>query len=788
MHKLVFFLFNVFLFGASFCFSQMLRVGPYLQNASPTSMTVMWETSSIDESIVEWGSTSSFGNTALGTFVSGNGLSKVHTVKITGLSPDTRYYYRIHTDAVVSQTYDFISPPLPESEKSFNLISMSDMQQDGAHPEVFSDIVNNDLIPFVNDRYGNNNDLANDVAYVFIPGDLVTTGGNYPSWKSTFFDPAQTLFNHVPVYPVAGNHEQNSENYFRYFNLPENGTNNNDYLEHWYYTDYSNVRLVGLETNSGYRIQEQLDWLQGVLDDACANENIDFVFAQLHHPHKSELWIAGNTDYTGQIIEILESFSTNCSKPSVHFFGHTHGYSRGQSRDHQHLMINVASSGGAIDNWGEYAQQDYKEYSKSTDDYGFVLVEVEAGENPQFLLSRVSHGSFENGIVNADVRDTFRVMKNNIPPNQPIGLFPNEGVSLSPDCIKFLGSDFSDENGGFHGATHWQIASDNNFQNLVYNDWFQHENWYFDEDLEAGNSLNEKKITALAENTNYFWRLRYRDRNLGWSSWSAEISFSTTNSSLSENLLLNGGAENSTMNWTEVSGSFESILSGECAGNDSYSGASLFAVGGVCEPNAYGEGYQDVSLMDFVSSIDNDSAAVSFGGYLSNYAGSDIPELKLVFFDGGGNLISESENYSNQTPSWTYIQNSIPIPNGSRTVRMVLMGTRNAGTDNDSYFDDLFIRVQNGLFDCEEQTLNVGGINNTSLLEVYPNPSKGIISFNAHEQLKGVPFIIINSKGAEVFQGRFINSVENVDLSSIGKGIYVVTVPGFAVKKRFVIH
>ncbi len=159
-----------------------------------------------------------------------------------------------------------------------------------------------------------------------------------------------------------------------------------------------------------------------------------------------------------------------------------------------------------------------------------------------------------------------------------------------------------------------------------------------------------------------------------------------------------------------------------------------------------------------------------------------------MFFDGGGNLISESENYSSQTPSWTYIQNSIPIPNGSRTVRMVLMGTRNAGTDNDSYFDDLFIRVQNGLFDCEEQTLNVGGINNSSLLEVYPNPSKGIISFNAHEQLKGVPFIIINSNGAEVFQGRFINSVENVDLSSIGKGIYVVTVPGFAVKKRFVIH
>ena len=115
-------------------------------------------------------------------------------------------------------------------------------------------------------------------------------------------------------------------------------------------------------------------------------------------------------------------------------------------------MVNVASAGGAIDNWGEYEQQDYKEYSISTDDYGFVLVEVEAGENPQFLLSRVSHGSFENGLVNAEVRDTVRIMKNNIPPDQPQGLFPTEDAELKPDCIEFMGSDFYDNNGGLQGA------------------------------------------------------------------------------------------------------------------------------------------------------------------------------------------------------------------------------------------------------------------------------------------------------------------------------------------------
>ena len=766
--------------------SQSISVGPYLQDAHPNAMTMMWETNSIDESIIEWGATNSLGSTSIGTFVTGSGLSRVHTVVLENLNPDTRYFYRISTDDVQSAIFDFITPPLPESEKNFNLISMSDMQQDGSHPEVFSDIINNELIPFVNDRFGN--DLATDIAYVFIPGDLVSVGGNYPSWKSTFFDPAQAIFQHVPVYPVAGNHEQNSANYFRYFNLPENGTNQSDYLEHWYYKDYSNVRLIGLESNNGYRIQEQLDWLQSVLNDACADEHIDFVFAQLHHPHHSELWIDGNTDYTGDVIEKLEVFSSGCGKPSVHFFGHTHGYSRGQSRDHQHLMVNVASAGGAIDNWGEYAQQDYKEYSKSTDDYGFVLVEVEAGENPQFLLSRVSHGSFENGLVNAEIRDTIRVMKNNIAPDQPIGLFPIEGVSLRPDCITFLGSDFNDTNGGDQGAVHWQIATDPSFFSLVYDDWFQHENWYFDEDLEADNSMTEREVTMLNENTNYYWRVRYRDRNLSWSDWSGGISFQTTESTLSENLLLNAGAEEGTSNWTSVSGSFEAISSGECAGNNAYAGSYLFAVGGVCNPMAYGEAYQEVSIEAYGVSIDNDSAYVNFGGYLSDYSGDDLPEFKLEFYNQTGGLISFTTNYPNQSPEWTYLQDILPIPSGARAIRMVLMGTRNAGSDNDSYFDNMFLRVQTSIEDCEEQVIGLDALDDSGVLYLYPNPSDGEISIQVPPILDAQEYFVSNALGENVKLGVLKKGIQTIDLSDLNKGVYFLNVPGGALGARFVLQ
>ena len=100
--------------------------------------------------------------------------------------------------------------------------------------------------------------------------------------------------------------------------MPENGTNSSNYKEHWWYKDYSNVRLIGLKATLG-GVQQQLDCLQNVLDDAATDSTIDFVFAQLHHPHKSELWIAGNTDYTGDVIELLEGF-LKAHQSRVHIF------------------------------------------------------------------------------------------------------------------------------------------------------------------------------------------------------------------------------------------------------------------------------------------------------------------------------------------------------------------------------------------------------------------------------------------------------------------------------------
>ena len=64
------------------CCAITIKVGPYLQDANPHSITIMWETDSNDQSIVEYGLTENLGSSQIGTTEIGNGFSRIHTVTI----------------------------------------------------------------------------------------------------------------------------------------------------------------------------------------------------------------------------------------------------------------------------------------------------------------------------------------------------------------------------------------------------------------------------------------------------------------------------------------------------------------------------------------------------------------------------------------------------------------------------------------------------------------------------------------------------------------------------------
>lgn len=712
----------LFLLLFTFCsiqnsIGQNIRVLPYLQDATPHSLYILWETDSLSESIVEWGPTEVLGNTNMGTAQNSMGEAMIHEVQLEGLTPFTKYFYRVKTENATSEIYSFKTPPLASSDESFRVIAMSDMQRDGSFPDKFQEIVEQGIIDYLDEEFGG--ELIDNLALVMIPGDLVVNGNTHNSWQEMFFTPSQNLLTQVPVYPVPGNHEKNSDYFFQYFKMPDNGTIG--FEEHWWHKDYGNVRIIGLDSNASFNVPEQLDWLELLLTETCTADSIDFVFAQLHHPHKSELWTPGESDYTGEVVELLEQFSTNCGKPSLHFFGHTHAYARGNSRDHRHLWINSSSAGGAIDNWGEYASFDYDEFSLSQDEYGFVSVEVTDGEDPKIVIKRISRGD-QDIIKDNELSDSMTLHLHPSVVETPIPISPMDDT-VHPECLILKASDFSSPNSNsLHGQSHWQV-SDELFGDPVIESWKNFENWFFEIDTQLGDDLTDEQIGGLLENTEYWWRVRYRDRELNWSEWSEPVSFSTSSSLGSSNLILNPGAENHLSNWYLEAGVVEILADGDCKGITPHSGINYFAVGGLCDHSPTATLVQDINLSAYTDEIDAGNYKVNFGGYFSNFSGQDLPEMHLSFLDQAGMELGFSNTISSLNSSWTLVQEEAIIPVQTLTIRVELKGTRNAGTDNDSYFDDLFLTLGGKTIDCNDLNTFINQpLPISERLQMVPNP------------------------------------------------------------------
>ena len=676
--------------------AQELVAGPYLQSATPTSMWISWETDSGEAATVEWGEHEPFVDATEGASHAGQDGSWHHEVHLENLSAGTRYSYRAVTGDFVGEVYHFRTPAAAEDEEMFRLVAMSDMQIDRGRPDQFREVVEEGVLAYVTAEYGP--DLADELNMVLIPGDLVEDGSVYGQWAAEFFAPAAALFASVPVYPVAGNHERNSQYYFDYFHLPENGTPG--FEEHWYFVDHGNVRVVGLDSNGLYRNPVQITWLEEVLEETCANDEIDFVFAQLHHPFHSELWPDGNTVFTGDVIEVLEQFSTDCEKPSVHFFGHTHGYSRGQSRDHRHLMVNVASAGGNLDYWDEYRQIDYDEYTVSQDEYGFVIVEVEAGDDPLFHLQRVSRGDADQVREN-EVRDTVTIRRFNAPPAEPSRIGPL-GDAVNPRCFTLALSPFDDDDGDPHTATHWQIAPTcDDFETPLIDRWRQSENWYLEMDSQAGDDLTDEIIEDLAPETDYCWRGRYRDAGLAWSPWSAPEPFHTSSASAMAYDLINPGAEDGTAGWVTEAGIFESLTEFECNGTSPFEGNRYFVVGGLCEASERATASQEIDLTPWLEDIRMGQLTVWFGAHARNWNGADRPELGISFANADGERLPGEVRVETMTDIWTAIRVQAAAPPEATTAIVSLHGTRFAGTDNDCYFDAITARMLFGEATCD---------------------------------------------------------------------------------------
>jgi hypothetical protein len=483
---------------------------------TPDSAWILWETDQGEGSRVDYGPTEAYGEVACGILtptLPGNDPAEeetqVHEAQLVGLEPDSLVYYRVSTGDLVTASGRFRTAPV--GGDFTRLIAMSDSQQDFRRPDQFADLVHDGILPWLSATTGET-DPVDSLHLVVMPGDLVDVGWIRDQWVNAFFASAEPLFSQVPLYPALGNHEGYSPLYFRYFHVPGDGL-----AERYYTVTRNNLRVIALDSNAPPD-GAQLDWLEAQLDLACGDPAIDFVFAQLHHPFHSELWMDGEEGFTGEVIARLDAFTADCAKPTIHFFGHTHAYSRGESSTHRHLFVNVASAGGALDRFGSPGQKDYEEYAISDDAYGFVEVEVTAGADPSFRMRRISLGNPDEPKDNVVV-DEITVHRFNAAPQRPTPASPTT-FSLCDGAPILAASPFSDPDGQAHHGTQWEIAQDcSDFSAPLALRWRQDRNLWGGVDLQAGDDLSDEPFAEIGPGA-ACWRVRYRDDGLMFSDWS----------------------------------------------------------------------------------------------------------------------------------------------------------------------------------------------------------------------------------------------------------------------------
>jgi predicted phosphodiesterase len=279
-------------------------VMPYLQYATQHSMTVMWQTTTPSSTIVRYGENN---DCLQSKSIEGNHV--IHEVPLTGLKPETQYFYRIETKSPAGQ--------MMESEtRTFQTAVKDDS------PFAFAVISDTQGNPVVS---GTLAQMAWEQRPHFLlhPGDLVSTGSDNQHWIKHFFSSMEPLISRVAMFPVLGNHEQDAANYYNYMSLPK--------PEYYYKFTYGNAEFFMIDTNRKVGPEsEQYKWLEQQLKASTAK----WKFVCHHHPPYSsdendygDLWKT-NRGTRGdlrarQLVPLYESYGVD-----IVWNGHIHSYER----------------------------------------------------------------------------------------------------------------------------------------------------------------------------------------------------------------------------------------------------------------------------------------------------------------------------------------------------------------------------------------------------------------------------------------------------------------------------
>jgi PKD repeat protein len=296
--------------------------GPYLQLGTAHGMVVRWRTSTPSDSVVRYGPAAD----DLSAQASDPAPRTEHVVTLTGLDPDTLYYYDVGSSAGPlaggDAQHHFRTAPQPGTDRPLRIWVIGDSGTANASARA------------VRDAYRVRSGGAATDLWLML-GDNAYSTGTDAEYQAAVFDMYPDLLRTSVVWPTLGNHDgisadsaSQSGPYYDNFTLPTGGEAGGlaSGTEAYYSFDYANVHFICLDSYETDRSPggAMMTWLQA---DALSTRQA-WIIAYWHHPPYSKG--SHDSDREIELIEMRQNALPILEAAGVDLVlsGHSHSYER----------------------------------------------------------------------------------------------------------------------------------------------------------------------------------------------------------------------------------------------------------------------------------------------------------------------------------------------------------------------------------------------------------------------------------------------------------------------------
>jgi len=335
------------------------KTQPYIQNVTPTSATILWESDFGEVGKVNYGTTDALGNTVTATVTPSGVNTYIHKAVLPSLQESTSYYFRAAMKNTTSNALQTLKTVTTDTNASFKVGIWGDSHNFNPFSSMASYLVNT---------------LRPD--FCVTTGDITThDGNNYSDLQNVFIPVVLGIIGtKVPFYEGFGNHDVSNGSLIRGFvSQPSAYNSDASAVSGSYAYVYGNSVFITIDWNRYSTDLAPGGWLETFLKSEVSRK-ATFRFIFIHCPPFIERWQGAEQAFIKTNIPLLsKKYGVNAV-----FSGHMHGYERGVLDDVQYI-----TQGGAS----------YMDINESVGPtiYSHIIVGTNKSGNP---------ANFNNGLTN----------------------------------------------------------------------------------------------------------------------------------------------------------------------------------------------------------------------------------------------------------------------------------------------------------------------------------------------------------------------------------------------------